>query len=415
MHVIYDIFLLLFLVFFLCVLFRVSFIAIDAEYMHVSLNTLGCEENILAEVLCASDSHELEIALKYYEAVLKKPLKDKIISKTTNGSPFQKLLVSILTHKRKTLFEAKKEEAKGHAEYLHAAGLSDKSIPRDDDKIFAFLSKESRESCKMISDAYDSLYDLDMVEAILAKYRGPVAFALMLWTADINDAIVKRIQVNITDPHVKVVGLDLRHLSHLFAKYNHRRLSTIVDNYKALFEVDLVDLVKDKFSGNYRKAVLGWLVNRTCDGGKEEHIAEILDSFETLEDMLEDTEKTALVEKLLSEQNANLKAYSVTHEIHRPESEKNSGQPITYVTALDKNAEAYAKNFAVMKTYLKERFEIEDEDDSGYLGEMRTSLLCSLLAASLSALSSSLYAFLSALFACLSVGCHPVIQCKYHI
>lgn len=341
--------------------------AIDAEYMHVSLNTLGCEENILAEVLCASSTHELEIALKYYEAVLKKPLKDKIISKTTNGSPFQKLLVAILSNKRASHFEAKKSEADGKAEVLYNAGLSDKSITRDDDAIFNFFSKESRESCQMISEAYENIYKLDLVEAILSKYRGPVAFALMLWTADINDAIVKRIQVNITDPHVKVVGLDLRHLSHLFAKYNHRKLNAILENYKELFEVDLVDLVKAKFSGNYRKAVLGWLVNNTCDGGKEEHIAEILDSFESLDDMLKDEQKTTLVENLLKEQNATLKAYSIAHHIHQPDSVKKSGQPIAHATALDKKNSDYAKNFDVMKLYLKERFTIEDEDDSGFL------------------------------------------------
>ena len=348
-------------------LFFLVSIAIDAEYMHVSLNTLGCEENILAEVLCASSTHELDIALKYYEAVLKKPLKDKIVSKTTKGSPFQKLLVAILSNKRTSHFEAKQSEADGKAEALYNAGLSDKSIPRDDNFIFEFLSKESRESCQMISTSYENIYKLDLVEAILAKYRGPVAFALMLWTAELNDAIVKRFQVNITDPHVKVVGLDLRHLSHLFAKYNHRKLSALLENYKDLFEVDLLDLVKEKFSGNYRKAVLGWLANNTCDGGKEEHIAEILDSFESLEDMLKDEQKTTLVENLLKEQNDILKAYSIAHEIHRPDSEKKSGQPIKYVNALDKKQSDYVKNFEVMKLYLKERFTIEDEDDSGYL------------------------------------------------
>jgi hypothetical protein len=344
--------------------------AIDAEYVHVSLNTLGCEENILAEVLCASSTHELEIALKYYEAVLKRPLKDKIISKTTNGSPFQKLLVAILSNKRKSCFEAKKADAEGHAELLYNAGLTDKGIKRDDDAIFAFFSQESRESCQMISEAYESIYKLDLVEAILAKYRGPVAFALMLWTADLNDAIVKRIQVNITDPHVKVVGLDLRHLSHLFAKYNHRKLAAVVDNYKELFEVDLIELVRERFSGNYRKAVLGWLVNNTCDGGKEEHIAEILDSFESFEDFVNDEQKMTLVENLLKEQNKLLKAYSLAHHIHQPESAKKSGKPITYKTALDKQNADYAKNFDVMKVYLKERFTIEDEDDSGFLGEL---------------------------------------------
>jgi hypothetical protein len=344
--------------------------AIDAEYMHVSLNTLGCEENILAEVLCASDTHELEIALKYYEAVLKRPLKDKIVSKTTKGSPFQKLLVAILSNKRKSGFEANKADANSHAEFLYNAGLSDKSIQRNDDVIFDFIAKESRESCQMISEAYENIYKLDLVEAILAKYRGPVAFALMLWTAELNDAIVKRIQVNITDPHVKAVGLDLRHLSHLFAKYNHRKLVEIVKNYKDLFEVDLVDLVREKFSGNYRKAVLGWLVNHTCDGGKEEHIAEIMDSFETTDELLADTEKLALIEKLLKEQNDNLREYSISHHIHLPEDEKKSGQPISYAAALDKKNSDYNKNFQIMKVYLKERFTIEDEDDSGYLGEM---------------------------------------------
>lgn len=338
--------------------------AIDAEYMHVSLNTLGCEENILAEVLCASSNHELEIALKYYEAVLKKPLLDKIVSKTVNGSPFQKLLVAFLSNKRKTCFQANQSEADGHAEFLYNAGLSDKSIPRDDDSIFNFLAKESRESCAMISDSYEKIYKLDLVEAILTKYRGPVAFALMLWTAELNDAIVKRIQVNITDPHVKVVGLDLRHISHLFAKYDHRKLGTIVKSYQDLFEVSLIDLVSEKFSGNYRKAVLGWLKNETCDGGKEEHIAEILDKYESFEDLLKDTEGIKLVETLLKEQNEILDNY--VHHVDNPDAE-HAPKPIVHEKTFKKDETEYAKNFEIMKEYLKERFLIEDEDDSGYL------------------------------------------------
>ena len=337
--------------------------------MHVSLNTLGCEENIVAEVICASSTHELEAALKYYEGVLKRPLKDKIISKTRNGSPFQKLMIAILSTHRKSRFEAKKSDAKAGAELLYNAGLSDKSIARDDDAIFAFLAKESRESCQMISEEYEAIYKLDLVEAILSKYRGPVAFALLLWTAELNDAIVKRIQVNITDPHVKVVGLDLRHLSHLFAKYNHRNLTQIVANYKELFEVDLIDLVKEKFSGNYRKAVLAWLVNAPCDGGKEEYIAEILDSFETIEEFAQDEEKCALVEKLLKEQHKILMDYSIAHHIHKEDDIK-GGQPISYSDELDRKSQQYQGDFNLMKGYLKERFTIEDEDDSGYLDKV---------------------------------------------
>lgn len=347
--------------------------ALDAEYVHLTLNSLGCNENVLAEVLCASTCEELKATAQYYQGVLKKPLLEKVLSKTTPNSPFQKFCRHILSYSRHpSTLSISEADARQHAQQLYASGLTDPSLPRNDDQIFQILCYASRGECQSISDQYESLYSMDLVTAILTKYKGSIALGLLLWTASLNDAIVKRIQINLTDPTVRKNGLDFRHLSHLFAKYDHWKLKILCARYHEIYEEELIPLVIKKLSGNYKKAVLQWLTSdKTCDGGYEFRILKLMESYQQRSSTSTSTttqhysNELQQVENLLEKEYESLQQYLTNHVLKL--SSMNRNGILSDSTKEQRNGESYQKKFKLVKEFLLKRFEEEDEDHTGTL------------------------------------------------
>jgi hypothetical protein len=375
--------------------------ALDAEYVHLTLNSIGCNENVLAEVLCATTCEELKATAQYYQGVLKKPLIDKVMSKTTANSPFQKFCRHILSYSRHpSTLSISEADAKHQAQLLFSYGFTDPSLPREDEKIFQILCYASRGECQTISDQYESLYSMDLVTAILAKYKGAIALGLLLWTASLNDAIVKRIQINLTDPTVRKNGLDFRHLSHLFAKYDHWKIKILLSRYREIYEEDLIPLVSKKLSGNYKKAVLKWLeTDETCDGGYEFRIIKLMESYRQKNPLTtaaagggtgtagargplahssssssHHSNELQQVEVLLEKERESLQQYMATHAIITSASGRGSGI-LSSSTKDERNNEEYQRMFNLVKDFLLRRFQEEDQDHTGTLGTLPSPLL----------------------------------------
>jgi hypothetical protein len=360
--------------------------ALDAEYVHLTLNSLGCHENILAEVFCACTCEELKATARYYQGVLKKPLFDKVMSKLTPGTPFQKFCRHILSFTRHpSTLSISESDARHQAQLLYSYGFTDPSLSRDDDSIFQILCYASRGECQAISDQYESLYSMDLVTAILSKYKGSIALGLLLWTASLNDAIVKRIQINLTDPTVRKNGLDFRHLSHLFAKYDHWKLKSLCQRYHEIYEVDLIPLVIQKLSGNYKKAVLMWLTSdQTCDGGYEFRIMKLMETYQTQNHSAggggdgggashsssgarpHHSTELQQVETLLEKEFESLRGYLANHATLLSPTGRSG--IISDSTKGSRKSEGYQKKFLLVKDYLLRLFSEVDEDHTGTLG-----------------------------------------------
>jgi len=346
--------------------------ALDAEYVHMTLNSIGCNENVLAEVFCASTCEELKATSAYYQGVLKKPLIDKVISKTTNGSPFQKFCRHILSlNRHPAQLTIDENEAANRAKLLYSYGLTEPSIQRNDDSIFQILCYASRSECQSISEQYERLYDMDLVTAILAKYKGSIALGLLLWTASLNDAIVKRIQVNLTDPTVRKNGLDFRHLSHIFAKYDHWKLKLLCQRYSEIFDEDLVQLVAKKLSGNYKKAVLTWLnSDKTCDGGYEFRILKLMETYSqnhppnSSGQNHEHSNELQQIQTLLQKEYESLQYYSAHHALYL---DAHRNGITSSSTKSQRSGEAYKAKFTRVKAFLLQRIHEVDEDNTGTL------------------------------------------------
>jgi hypothetical protein len=359
--------------------------ALDAEYAHLTLNSIGCSENTLAEVFCACTCEELKATAQYYQGVLKRPLFDKVMSKVTPNSPFQKFCRHILSYSRHpSTLSISEADARHQAQLLYSYGLTDPSLPRDDESIFQILCYASRGECQTIGDQYEALYSVDLVTAILTKYKGSIALGLLLWTASLNDAIVKRIQINLTDPTVRKNGLDFRHLSHLFAKYDHWKLKILCNRYREIYEEDLIPLVIKKLAGNYKKAVLMWLTSdQTCDGGYEFRIMKLMDTYHqnnpssgVRPSPTHHSNELQQIESLLQKEFESLQGYLANHAALLSPTGRSG--IVSLSSKGSRKSEGYQKKFLLVKDYLLKLFEEVDEDHTGTLG-LPSSVLSSLL------------------------------------
>jgi hypothetical protein len=238
--------------------------AVDVELLADTLNYLGTNEYLLAEIFCTSTVEELQRTTSLFEIETKYAMLDRVIKKTKTDSAFQKFITHILTIPRNVDDEASRAETDVGplVETLHKSGLgSDK--PRDDDRIFDVLGKASRTECQQIATVFKNTYQIDLHEVIRDKFKGSIALALVLWTeGHINDAIAQRIEHNLqtsvsqsTDAKgaASKSQVDIRMLSHIFARYDHWHLKQIGDSYQKIFGKDMVSVIDSKLTGKCRR------------------------------------------------------------------------------------------------------------------------------------------------------------------
>lgn len=353
--------------------------AVDVDLLNDSLNYLGTNEYLLAEIICTSTPEEIGRTTVLFKKKTGFELLDRILKKTRKESSFQNFMKRILTETRSTSCDGKEQNLEHLVETLHKYGLGN-DIPRDDDQIFRILAKESRECCKNISEVFEKTHQINLYDAINSTFKGSIALALSLWVeGDISDAIARRIEHNLlyvnifnTNAEGEVVKsqVDARLLSHIFAKYDHWQLKTILESYTKLYDADLVKVIDKRLTGKYRRAVIAWITNdKTCDGGYEYKVWSFLvdHSAENYASLMSDPLKITELTRLLKKQRDCLLAYAESHHINLPPSitRRKAHEAGVEPTASD----SYEENYKLVRDYLLEMIKIEDFDNSGMLDE----------------------------------------------
>lgn len=367
--------------------------AVDVELLADTLNYLGTNEYLLAEVFCTSTPEELQRTSALFEMETKYKLLDRVKKKTKADGAFQKFICQILTVPR----NIDDEEARAETdvtplvETLYKSGLGSDAA-RDDDRIFEILGKASRTECQQMETVFQNMYQLDLHDSIRAKFKGSVALALILWTeGHINDAIAQRVEHNLqttvsksTDANGEATKsqVDIRMLSHIFSRYDHWQLVLIRESYQKIFSKDMITVVDSKLTGKCKRAVIAWLTNgKTCDGGYEQRVSDLLqkNSANNYTSLLTDDTKKKELRQLLKEQYEHLVAYGESHHIHMPPSitRKESGASNSGSTSQPSGGGAgntpaaltYDEKFNMVREYLLEMIKIEDYDNSGVLDD----------------------------------------------
>jgi Ca2+-binding EF-hand superfamily protein len=245
---------------------------------------------------------------------------------------------------------------------LYKAGLNPaNTIAKSDSVIFEILAKASREQCALISNHFERKCKVSLVNAVLAKYKGNIGRALILWISPIPVAIAKRFQLILHPAKV-----DCLQLCNLIAKYDRPLLSAVCACYREMFDqnlIDLVDLRLKSSSTNLRTSVRYWLCNDSYDRGEEQTIESMISSYRADNALVLDS---ALVEELIAAIDREKKlivAYASHHNVHVPSPKK----PVKVSSASKSQKKQYHQDCKLMMAFLKERFAEEDVDNSGYL------------------------------------------------
>lgn len=247
--------------------------SIDQQLIELATKGLGCDENILCLVFCTLNARELRHQCELYQSIQKISLQEKILGKTKKNSPFQRFLMRILSCDRSNGSDVDATEASRIAYTINNAGAGEV------DKIFDMLCPCSRQQCLMITDECKKQFNVSLVDMIKKKVGGIGGKCLIYWVIPKMEALCSLLKEHSKNSDILLMEL---------AKLDKLTISRIEDTYQVLFQASLRDMVKGALSGNFERAVLGWIGNPSPDGGLEEKISEFLASKDDEGIMMDD-------------------------------------------------------------------------------------------------------------------------------
>lgn len=278
---------------------------ISAELLDVAFKCIGCDECLVADVLCACSFFEMEETQHYFNSINSISLQDSVKTKTLERSSFQNFMLCILTAKRKDDDVVDDAEALRQMHLIHAAGVGRESGGKDEEAIFRIISTESRAQCDLISRHYENTHHMTLGEALSKVFAGSTQRALLLFVSPLLASIASLFYLSL---HSTVVDFDMT--CRLATKYNKSKLQAAVVVYKTLYNEDLVEQLGNKLTGNFKKSVIAWLTSGTYDKGNESKIEDLIEDCDgDISKLLADPGKLALLRELVQAENAACKEH----------------------------------------------------------------------------------------------------------
>ena len=318
----------------------VSVDAINSELLDTALKCIGCDENLIADVLCAIPNYEVISAQSHYNSCHQDSLQSIIKSKTLENSSFQKFILKILSTTRQTEISLSEKEAIQYADELYQAGVgsSNNSQNKNDDIIFTILCQASREQCHLISEQYEKKYSMTLEVGLTSIYGGSCVRGLILWISPLLSAISSLFYMSLN-----AVVIDFDQTCHLATKYEKHILQQVITTYEEIYSEKLIEKLSKSLTGNFKKSVLAWFTNPTYDDGYESQISMLVESCNgSIENLLNDPNKLNQLEKLVAEEHNSasghleetIAALSKDRKPPPPKSEamKSSGLPAPLLT-----------------------------------------------------------------------------------
>jgi hypothetical protein len=294
---------------------------IDAELVDSAMSSIGCEEELIADVLCTSSDKELTTMMQFYAKWKGDSLQWKISRKTVPNSPFQTFIKLILqSPSRQTNPPLSSETLHQYADDLLHNGLNSNSSTegRNDEIIFPILIQTPREQCSQLSEILFSKSQHTLHELISSHYKGSISYTLQLW---LESSLISAQAHRLHRLLIKQTKLNKLNLNSFLAKYDRNSLIDILNRCDELYpEVNMEERVYSNLSGHHREAAEGWINNHTCDGDHENAIKEMMLEYERDETRLDDERWMNKLTTHLDGENAVLAKYITVHKVDLPRS-----------------------------------------------------------------------------------------------
>lgn len=266
----------------------VSVEAINSELLDTALKCIGCDENLISDVLCAIPYRELTAAQNHYNSCHKENLHTMIKSKTLENSGFQKFILKVLTTTRNSELVSSVNEAIQQADELYSAGVGATSnSQKNDEIIFQILAISSRKQCQLIHEQFENKYSMTLEAGLTGLYGGSCLRAIILWVSPLLSAVSSLFYMSLNS-----VVIDYDHTCHLATKYEKHILQDMIQTYQQIYSENLLDRLSKCLTGNFKKSVIAWFTNPTYDDGNEAKLMKLVDSCDgSIDNLMSNQEK----------------------------------------------------------------------------------------------------------------------------
>jgi hypothetical protein len=245
---------------------------LDALAVEFATSGIGCDEVGLANIFGCMTSKEVLAVTEAFALLHQNKLRNtkydadlvmKLSGKLGKSSEFARFMSIILKANRQEGVPVDPVLAAEQVKEIHAAGAA-RTFGVDSDVIFDILCHVSREQCVLIRDEYVRQFSMPLDKAITKKFSASAARALILWTKPKVEAVLTVLQIS-----ADAMMADSSFVESTIARYDKLFLDEVDALCRRTENKSLYKAMERALSGNLAKAVRGWLLGHSPDGGKE--------------------------------------------------------------------------------------------------------------------------------------------------
>lgn len=360
-----------------------KFSDIRLELMSVAMSGLGCDEELIVEVVCLCDQEalrllRLDVAMNAHKGVSK----GKLIGKTKKDSCLQKFLLRALEESREEEGPADIGLARAQMMMLHDIATS-KS--RNAMQYLDVIMNCSRNQCAAIAEAYKKEHNFTLEASITSVFRGLCGRAVTLWTMPLLEAVAMEMRCVMDDTTFRDGEDTVLSVARLVSCRDKHELVEIEEIYMRENGETLISVLDHFAYGNIRAAIYRRMENNYLDEGAEVRMnAYVKQNGGTMYSTFVDGHSIATMAGFMMEMKAKYAAYLSKRDVVSTAAVAHISQKtidMPHVSAKEFGAKRYSStrtfsaaergkykdNFAIMFEVLRGQFIKHDFDRSGAL------------------------------------------------
>jgi len=223
---------------------------LNARALRDAMNGIGTDEELLIEILCTREGHEIQRIASAYKFLFNSDLATDI--KKEQGSDLGKLLRKLAQGQRPQTQDINYDLASQDAEQIYKAGEG-KLLGTDEDELINIFCTRSYPELRVVFDVYSRTHG-DIEEAIKSETSGDFKIAL--------NTIIKSVQnrpgyyARLINSLMKGIGTKDDDLIRVLVSRSEIDLHEIKLQYEYFYDRSLHDAIKSDLTGDYEKLFL---------------------------------------------------------------------------------------------------------------------------------------------------------------
>ena len=228
----------------------------DADLLYFAMKGLGCDKEVITEVLCFRSPERInEIKAKFQEKY-KKDLVEEIKDETSGD--YEKIAVALLDGKRGTNSSPDVNNCATIAKEIYDAGEG--KLGTNEEVFIKYFTTLSPEELKIVCREYHKNHKKHMLDTIENEFDSHVRDLLKIILYSLyspSEFYAKQI-------NAAVAGLgtaDNKLIRSIIARADVD-MKKIQKFYRKLYNKEMIDDIKGDISGNYQKLLVGLITNK---------------------------------------------------------------------------------------------------------------------------------------------------------